>query len=143
MGFNNEKKNKNTKLKVPRRHQPHNGRRPPDIKIQQSIINLIQLSEQLYNLDKSECWKQYYHSKSIAILMKSPDNGGCYACGGLSSQTLLYTFACTGLIPISLTHWGELAATDTAIFLETEKNQTMPMDEMNNFCYVVWLVLMD
>ena len=62
--------------------------------------------------------KQYYHSKSIAILMKSPENGGCHACGGLTSQTLLYCLGCLGLIPTSALRWGELAGTETAFFLE-------------------------
>jgi hypothetical protein len=40
-----------------------------------------------------------------------------YACGGLTSQTLLYALACLGLTPISVTKWGELAGTETAVYL--------------------------
>jgi hypothetical protein len=69
-------------------------------------------------LEKNESTKQFYHSKAIAILMKSPQEGGCHACGGLAAQTLLYSLSCLGLIPISVCRWGELAGTETAGYLE-------------------------
>jgi uncharacterized protein Veg len=103
---------------LPRRHQPHNGKRTTDTNVSMSIVNLIKLVEQYTFLDGNESKKQFYHSKAIAILMKSPKTGGCHACGGLTSQTLLYALACVGLIPPVASRWGELAATDTAEFLE-------------------------
>jgi hypothetical protein len=50
--------------------------------------------------------------------MKSPQAGGCHACGGLMSQTLLYSLSCLGRIPIAVARWGELAGTETAGYLE-------------------------
>ena len=113
-------KKKTQKLVVPRRHQPHNGRRPSDLKIELSILNLIRLVDEYSFLDGKESKKQYYHSKAIAILMLSPEAGGCHACGGLTSQTLLYVLGCLGIIPMSATRWGELANTATLAFLERE-----------------------
>ena len=109
---------KKVKPSLPRRHQPHNGKKPTDGKISMSITNLIRLTEEFCFLEGSECKKQYHHSKAIAILMKTPDTGGCHACGGLTSQTLLYTLACVGLVPICVARWGELANTETSYFLE-------------------------
>lgn len=103
---------------LPRRHQPHNGSRTIDSNISMSIVNLIKLTDQFCFLDGLEVKKQYYHSKAIAILMKHPNSGGCHACGGLTSQTLLYTLACVGLVPICITRWGEMAGTDTSAYLE-------------------------
>ena len=114
------KKINNDNRVVPRRHQPHNGVRTTHIRIKQSLINLLELTAQLNALDEENIQKQFHHSKSIAILMLSPDKGGCHACGSLTSQNLLYTLACLGLVPIGLSRWGELAATDTAGFLERE-----------------------
>jgi hypothetical protein len=62
--------------------------------------------------------KQFYLSKAVAILMKSPQEGGCHACGGLTSQTLLYSLSCLGLIPTAFARWGELAGTETAGYLK-------------------------
>jgi hypothetical protein len=50
--------------------------------------------------------------------MKSPQEGGCHACAGLTSQTLLFSLSCLGLIPIVVARWGELAGTETAGYLE-------------------------
>ena len=83
-----------------------------------SLVNLIRLTDQLCFLEGAECKKQFTHSKAIAILMMRPEEGGCHACGGLTSQTLLYSLSCIGLVPICISRWGELAATDTASFLE-------------------------
>jgi hypothetical protein len=107
---------------LPRRHQPHNGSKTTDLKISMSIVNLILLTDQLCFLDGDESKKQFYHSKAVAILMKSPEGGGCHACGGLTSQTLLYTLSCVGLVPICVSTWGELANTETAAFLEDAYN---------------------
>jgi hypothetical protein len=118
------KKKESEKKAVPRRHQPHNGIRTKDINISMSIMNLIRMTEQFGFLDGAEVKKQFPHSKAIAILMMPARGGGCHACGGLTSQTLLYTLACVGLIPICVTKWGELAGTETAAFLEREYNLT-------------------
>ena len=111
-------RSKSTDLVLPHRHQPHNGKKPNDMKIELSTLNLIRLTEHFCFLDAEECRKQYHHSKAVAILMMKPEKGGCYACGGLTSQTLLYTLACIGLIPIHVTYWAEMAATDTVRFLQ-------------------------
>ena len=52
--------------------------------------------------------KQFFHSKAIALLVRSVDKGGCQAAGGLTSQGLLYTMCCLGLIPMGLARWGEV-----------------------------------
>jgi hypothetical protein len=103
---------------VPHRHQPHNGKGASDLNIAMSIVNLIRMTDEFNSLEEKEVMKQYPHSKAIAILSLPAKKGGCHACGGLTSQTLLYTLACIGLIPICVTRWGELAGTDTAGFLE-------------------------
>jgi hypothetical protein len=113
-----KKQSSNDKRVFPRRHQPHNGKRTRDVNITMSVINLLRLVDQYCFLDGAECQKQFHHSKAIAILMMPARAGGCHACGGLTSQTLLYTLACVGLIPICVTRWGELAGTETAGFLE-------------------------
>jgi hypothetical protein len=115
-----ENKETNTHMVLPRRHPPHKGRVTDDHNIELSIKNLIELCDQFCFLDKSEAKKQFYHSKAIAILMKSPDDSGCHACGGLTSQTLLYSLSCLGLIPISVCRWSELAGTEIAGFLEDQ-----------------------
>jgi hypothetical protein len=98
----NNIKDSDLDLVLPRRHQPHNGRLTKTINIELSAQNLIELWDQFCILEKNESMKQFYHSKAIAILMKSPQEGGCHACGGLTSQTLLYSLSCLGLIPISM-----------------------------------------
>ena len=109
-----EKKKENDNISVPRRHQPHNGTRTKDINISMSIMNLIRLTDQFCFLDGDDCKKQFPHSKAVAILMMPARAGGCYACGGLTSQNLLYTLAsCIGLVPICVSCWGELAGTET------------------------------
>jgi hypothetical protein len=107
-------------LVLPRRHQPHNGRVTKTCNIELSIHNLIELCDQFSFLETAEASKQFYHSKAVAIMMKSAQDGGCHACGGLTSQTLLYSLACLGLIPISVCRWGELAGTETAGYLEDQ-----------------------
>jgi hypothetical protein len=104
------KKDSDLDLVLPRRHQPHNGRLTKTINIELSIQNLIELCDQFCILEKNESTKQFYHSKAIAILMKSPQEGGCHACGGLTAQTLLYSLSYFGLIPISVVdgvNWRE------------------------------------
>jgi hypothetical protein len=78
-----------------------------------SIANLMRLTDQFCFLDGEDAQKQFHHSKANAILMLLAKGGGCHACGGLTSQTLLYTLACIGLIPILVTNWGESAGTKT------------------------------
>jgi hypothetical protein len=107
---------------LPQRHQPHNGVKPSDEKIGHSILNLLTLVIQLCALGVDDLKKNFYHSKAVAILMMSPTKGGCHGCGGLTSQTLLYTLSCLGIIPITLGCFGELAATDTARFLQQHYN---------------------
>jgi hypothetical protein len=102
---------------LPRRHQPHNRKGTSNTNIALSIENLIKLCEQFSLLELSEAKKQFYRSKAVAILMKSPKEGGCHACGGLTSQTLLYSLSCLGLIPIAASCWGELVGTETAGYL--------------------------
>ena len=118
--WNRIKKKKGAKEKnaLPRRHQPHNNKKPTDEKIRLSINNLIRLTDQFCFLDLNESKKQFHHSKAIAILMRTPETGGCHGCGGLTSQTLLYTLSSVGLIPIHVSSWGELAGTETSKFLE-------------------------
>ena len=114
-----DKKGDKEKCALPRRHQPHNNKKPKEEKISMSITNLIRLTDQFCWLDSNESKKQFHHSKAIAILMRSPEMGGCHGCGGLTSQTLLYTLSCVGLIPIHVSNWGELAGTETSRFLES------------------------
>jgi hypothetical protein len=109
---------KDLDLVLPRRHQPHNCRVTSTSHIKLSIQNLVELCGQVNFLDSMEKAKQFYHSKAVAILMKSPQEGGCHACGGLTSQTLLYSFSCLGLFPIVVAQWGELTGTETAGYLE-------------------------
>jgi hypothetical protein len=108
-GKSHPRKKKIEQRLVPQQHQPHNGTRTRDINISMSIANLIRLTNQFCFLDSKDAQKQFHHSKAIAILMLPAKGGGCHACGGLTSQTLLYTLACIGLIPILVTIWGELA----------------------------------
>jgi hypothetical protein len=93
----------------PKRHQPHNGIKPDDEKIRSSIISLIKLTDALASLPSNECCKQFFHSKSIALLIRSTQKGGCHAAGPLTSQGLLHVLSCLGLIPIGLASWGEIA----------------------------------
>jgi hypothetical protein len=111
-------KHKDVDLVLPRRHQPHNGRVTSTSNIELSIQNLVELCDQFHYLEVTETKKQFYHSKAIAILMKSPQEGGCHACGGLTSQTSLYSLSCLGLFSIVVSCWGKLAGTETAGYLE-------------------------
>jgi hypothetical protein len=70
------KKDSDLDLVLRRWHQPHNGRLTKTINIELSIQNLIELCDQFCILKKNKSTKQFYHSKAIGILMKSPQEGG-------------------------------------------------------------------
>ena len=94
---------------IPRHHQPHNNYRPEDELICESITSLIHMCDAFWMIHEADRHKQYYHSMAVGLLVKSTQDGGCYGAGFLTSQGLLYALACLGLIPIGVTHWGEVA----------------------------------
>ncbi len=68
---------------------------------------MIRLSDALNSVHLAG-YHHYYHFKSISILTGNHEKGGCYAAGPLTSQALLHTMSCLGLIPIELAECGEL-----------------------------------
>ena len=99
------------------RHQPHNNKPPSQDALRQSIINLIQITDAIMCVSPKQHHKEFYHSKSIAIMTGQPSNGGCYGAGALTGQSLLHVLSCLGLIPIDLAYWGEIAVNPS--FLES------------------------
>ena len=91
------------------RHQPHNNTPPSKESLVLSIVNLIRLTDAIMSVSEPHRHKEFYHSKSIAILTGQPNKGGCHGAGVLTSQSLLHVLSCLGLIPLDLAYWGEIA----------------------------------
>jgi hypothetical protein len=89
---------KDVDLVLPRRHQPHNSRVTSTSNIELSIQNLVELCDQFHYLKVTETKKQLYHSQAVAILMKSPQEGGCHFSDTPLPTLLSWTYSYCGIL---------------------------------------------